>query len=96
MPQGRTLVIINAFNNQIIARGQNGGCSPIAVSSGPVPSAQTVLVRTVAGGSSSPKELSPGDMVSLKLIVKWSYGTTVVPGTYNIGGRFPNITVTAG
>jgi len=96
VPTGRTLVIINSSNNQVIARGLNGGCSPIPVSSGAIKNAPTVLIRTVAGGSTSAKELSPGDSVSLKLIVKWTIGNNVVEGRYNIGGVYPSITVTAG
>jgi hypothetical protein len=93
---GRTLVIINPANNQIIARGQKGTCSAIPVKTGPLPNVPTVLIRTVAGGSTTPKELERGDTVSLKFIVKWSVGGQTVEGRYNVGGTYPNIKVTQG
>lgn len=94
VPKGRTLVLINSNGGQIIARGSKGTCSPIPVTTGPLPNAPAVLVRTVAGGSSNPKELEPGDTVSLRLIVNWFVGGNNVEGRYDIGGTFPNIVVT--
>jgi len=91
VPNGRTLVIINSANGQIIARGQQNGCSPFTVTSGPLSNAPSVDVRTVAGGSSTPKELSPGDSVNLRLIVKWNVNGAVVEGLYAIGEVYPSI-----
>lgn len=93
---GRTLVIINAATNNIILRGQKNGCSSTPAKTGPLSNAPTVLVRTVAGGSESPKLLQPGDWVSLKLIVKWYVGSTLIEGRYDVGGTYPSINATQG
>ena len=96
IPSGRTLVIINTANGKIIARGRKNGCGDTPVKSPPLSNAPTVIVRTVAGGSTSPKLLEPGDWVSLKLIVKWYVGSTLIEGRYNIGGTYPSINATQG
>lgn len=96
IPNGRTLVIINAANNAIILRGQKNGCSSTPAKTGALSNAPTVVVRTVAGGSSTPKLLEPGNWVQLKLIVKWYVGSTLVEGRYNIGGTYPSINATLG
>jgi hypothetical protein len=92
--QGRTLVLINSSNNQIIARGKKATCSPIPVTTGPLPNVPAVVARTVSGGSSNPKVLEPGDTVRLRLVVRWTVASTTVEGRYNIAGTYPNIQVT--
>ena len=96
VPNGRTLVVINQTNGQIIARGLNGGCSPFVVKNGALPNAPSVVVRTVAGGSSNPKELSPGDSIDLVLIVTWLVNGAEVVGRYRISGTYPNISASEG
>jgi hypothetical protein len=89
---GRTLVIIS--NNRVIARGNNGSCPSTPIVTPPSNTAGSVVVRTSAGGSSSFKDLEPGNTVTIRLIVKWYVNGQLVEGRYQVSGSYPNVAVT--
>jgi hypothetical protein len=91
---GRTLVVLNAANNQVIARANNGGCPSTPIITPPSNAAGSVIVRTAAGNSSSLKDLEPGNTVTIRLIVKWYVGSQMVEGRYQVSGAYPNFVVT--
>jgi hypothetical protein len=92
--QGRTLVVVNDSTNQAIARANNGSCPSTPILTQPSNTAGSVTVRTAAGGSSSLKNLEPGNTVTLRLIVKWYVDGQLVEGRYQVSGAYPNFTVT--
>jgi hypothetical protein len=93
--QGRTLVVINAANNSVIARANNGSCPTTPIVTPWLPTAGSVIVRTAAGGSTSYKDLEPGNTVTIRLKMRW-YNTSnqlVESPPYLITGPYPNMTI---